>query len=228
MKKLIIGFLAVIGLSGCVTPIPLKEQIPSPEYKATQPVLISVVDKRNRVQEGKPANFVGVAHGAFGIPVDWNVDILLATEKDDKSLTLAQWLQKRLVKGLQEKGWSVKGVDLNSVPTSEQAEITLTQNQATQLLTLELQEWYFSINLNWVTAFNFDTDAHLYLFEKGQGQVYYKQTKERDVIDEQASESPQNNVLRAYRDQLQQLLSDPELKAAIIKAQTTATVSEAL
>ena len=37
----------------------------------------------------------------------------------------------------------------------------------------------------------------------------------QDVIDESASESAQNNVLRAYRDQLVQILNDDEVRAAL-------------
>lgn len=35
------------------------------------------------------------------------------------------------------------------------------------------------------------------------------------MIDEKASQSPQNNILQAYRDQLMEILSDPEVMEAL-------------
>ncbi len=216
-------FFAIFMLTGCVTPINLQEQTPSPEYQNQQPILISVIDNRKRVKEGKPENFIGRAHATFGIPVDWNVDTLLATEKDDKSLTLSQWLQKRIVLGLTDKGWQVKPADFDSLPSETMASDTLTEQTSQHLLVLDLQEWFFSINLNWVSSFNFDTEVNTYLFDKDKGLTHQTSLKERDVIDEKADESPQNNVLRAYRDQLLQILSDPELKAHILQNKPTVT-----
>ena len=37
--------------------------------------------------------------------------------------------------------------------------------------------WYFSINLNWVTAFNFDTDATIYVYEIADGKTLEKEIK---------------------------------------------------
>lgn len=213
-KSLAMAF-AIFILTGCVSPIPLHEQTPSPEYKNEQPILISVIDNRKKVKEGKPETFVGRAHATFGIPVDWSVEQILATDKGDKELTLTQWLQKRIVKGLTEKGWQVTPVNFKTVPTETIASYTLTEQESQQLLVLNLQEWFFSINLNWVSSFNFDTHVDTYLFDKEAGLTYQKTTQERDVIEEQGSESPQNNILRAYHDQLLQLLSDPALKAQI-------------
>ncbi|QSX30416.1 MULTISPECIES: hypothetical protein [Shewanella] len=219
MKHLLAAIMAITALSGCVSAIPIKEQVPTPEYVPSKSVIVAVVDERPQLAEGKPANFIGVAHGAFGIPVDWHVHQVLATEKTDKELTLAQWLENRIVNGLSSKGWQVKAVPFKALPTPVEASDVLKQNQASELMVLVLKDWYFSINLNWVSAFNFDTDTHLHVFEDGAGEVLYKQIKERDVIDEKASESPQNNVLRAYRDQLQQIFADPELRAIAIGEQ---------
>ncbi|PKG56634.1 hypothetical protein CXF83_18320 [Shewanella sp. Choline-02u-19] len=221
MYKILLVAFAILTLSGCVSPIALQEQTPTPEYNNAAPILISVIDNRKKVKEGKPETFVGRVHATFGIPVDWDVDTILATEKDDKSLTLSQWLQKRIVKGLTEKGWQVKPADFKTVPTETIASYTLTEQGSQHLLVLDLQEWFFSINLNWVSSFNFDTNVDTYLFDKDSGLTYQHNTQERDVIDEKADESPQNNVLRAYHDQLLQILSDPALKAQIQeKAQT--------
>ncbi|WP_299808407.1 hypothetical protein [uncultured Shewanella sp.] len=217
MYKVLVVICALLTLSGCVSPIALQEQTPTPEYQNKEPILISVIDNRKKVKEGKPETFIGRAHATFGIPVDWDVNAILATEKTDKSLTLSQWLQTRIVTGLTEKGWQVKAADFKTVPTETIASHTLTEQESQHLLVLDLQEWFFSINLNWVSSFNFDTDVDTYLFDKTRGLTYQKNTQERDVIEEEGSESPQNNVLRAYHDQLLQILSDPELKALILQ-----------
>ncbi|WP_394497127.1 hypothetical protein [Shewanella sp. ENK2] len=227
MFKFFLVFFTIVTLTGCVTPINLQEQSPSPEYQNQQPILISVIDNRKRVKEGKPETFIGRAHATFGIPVDWNVDALLATEKDDKSLTLGEWLQKRIVLGLTDKGWQVKPADLDAVPTETIASDVLVEQESQHLLVLDLQEWFFSINLNWVSSFNFDTEVNTYLFDKDQGLAHQANLKERDVIDEKADESPQNNVLRAYRDQLLQILSDPALKAQIQQSPNVITTDSA-
>ncbi|QQX81376.1 hypothetical protein JK628_05795 [Shewanella sp. KX20019] len=223
MYKILLVALAMLTLSGCVSPMALQEQTPTPEYNNDKPILISVIDNRVKVKEGKPETFIGRVHATFGIPVDWDVNTVLATEKDDKSLTLSQWLQNRIVKGLTEKGWQVKPADFKTVPTETIASYTLTEQDSQHLLVLDLQEWFFSINLNWVSSFNFDTNVDTYLFDKKQGLTYQKSTQERDVIEEEANESPQNNVLRAYHDQLLQILSDPALKAQIQQQSQTKT-----
>jgi hypothetical protein len=219
MKHLLLTLLAVTALSGCVSAIPIKEQVPTPEYVPAKSVIVAVVDERPQLAKGKPANFIGVVHGAFGIPADWHVYQVLATEKIDKELTLAQWLESRIVNGLSSQGWQVKAVPFKALPTPVEANEMLKQNQASKLMVLVLKDWYFSINLNWVSAFNFDTDTHLHVFDYDAGEVLYKQIKDRDVINENASESSQNNVLRAYRDQLQQIFADPELRAIAIGEQ---------
>ncbi|WP_444940550.1 hypothetical protein ACJJI3_18760 [Microbulbifer sp. ZKSA004] len=61
-----------------------------------------------------------------------------------------------------------------------------------------LNEWYFSVNLNWVSAFNFDTNTDILVYSLEEGRLLAKNIAERDVVDEQANESPQNNILRAY------------------------------
>ena len=59
--------------------MPLQDQAPSFTYTNEDGILITVIDERIRVKEGKPQNFVGIAHATFGIPVDWHVYQVLAT-----------------------------------------------------------------------------------------------------------------------------------------------------
>jgi len=217
-RLILLSLILSVCMAGCVTPMPMDDQIPAVNYRNDEKVLISVIDKRKRVQEGKPKNFVGIAHGAFGIPVDWHVRQVLATEEGDKGLALSSWLQLRIVNGLNHEGWQTKAIDLNSLPDVDEAQSWMKQEDATWMIALVLNEWYFSINLNWVTAFNFDTDTDVHVFHINSGEVLLKNIKERDVIDEKASESPQNNILRAYRAQLQQILNDRDLQNVLTRS----------
>lgn len=47
------------------------------------------------------------------------------------------------------------------------------------------------------------------------GKILEKKFKGRDIIDEKTDESPQNNILRAYRDQLQEILNDQMVVGAL-------------
>ncbi|MCW8832636.1 MAG: hypothetical protein OQK09_12950 [Colwellia sp.] len=213
--KILLSIIFAVALTGCVTPIPLAEQTPKIAYKAQEKVVISVVDNRKRIKEGKPKNYVGKAHASFGIPVDWHVNQVLATEDGDKDKNLSQFLEHRLTTGLSNSGWNVVSANLDTPVNENNAKDILTEHDAQKMLVLDLQEWYFSINLNWVTAFNFDTDTTIYVYEIADGKTLEKEIKERDVIEEKASESPQNNVLRAYRDQLIDIFNDEEVKKAL-------------
>ncbi|WP_163831728.1 hypothetical protein [Spartinivicinus ruber] len=218
MYRLAFVALALSILSGCVTPIPLNEQAPSVEYVTKDKVLIAVVDERKRVKKGKPKDFVGLAHASFGIPVDWHVKQVLATEKEDKERNLSEFLAHRVVTGLNNKGWASQAIALNSVPSAAEAKSLLSKDQANKLFVLLLNEWYFSINLNWVSSFNFDTDSNVYVYQYEQGKTLEKNFAGRDVIEEEAGDSPQNKVLQAYRDQLAEILSDKEVQAALTES----------
>jgi hypothetical protein len=220
MFKRFFFFVFSLCLTGCVTHIPLNEQVPVIEYKNNDRLIVSVVDDRQRIKDGKARDFIGVAHAAFGIPVDWHVKHVLAVEEGDKERDLSQWLQYRVVKGLENKGWNVIGLELESVPDKVQAKSILEDNNSVKFLLMQIKEWYFSINLNWVSAFNFDTDTNVIIYEINNGEILSKNFSGRDVIDEKASESPQNNILRAYRDQLVEILSDQEVKNSLVGENT--------
>ena len=215
MYKLILSILFCIYLTGCVTPLSLDEQTPKVNYVENEKVLIGIVDERKKVKAGKADTFVGVAHSSFGIPINWHVSDILSTEKLDKKKNLSNWLEYRIVTGLNSKGWHAESVYLNNNESESEINSILKENEAKTLIKLTLHEWYFSINLNWVTAFNFDTDTTFDIYHLENGAVLTKQFKERDVIEESANESPQNNVLRAYRDQLEQMFNDPQIKEAL-------------
>ena len=82
--KFFITIVFTVILSGCVSTIPLSEQLPSPSYMPENKILLSVIDNREKIKSGKPENFVGVVHGAFGVPFDWHVNLALSNETEDK------------------------------------------------------------------------------------------------------------------------------------------------
>lgn len=202
-------------VAGCVPHIPFEEQVPSVEYKNNDRLVVSVIDDRQRVKDGKPRNFIGIAHGTFGIPFDWDIAKVLSVEAGDKDRDLSQWLQYRVVKGLESRGWDVVDIDLEKNPKIDQVENLMIDNNCSKMLIFQIIEWYFSMNLNWVTAFNFDTNTNIIVYEIKNGKILSKNFSGRDVIDEKANESPQNNILRAYREQLIEILSDPEVKNSL-------------
>ena len=190
MGKLLGLAIVVLMSTGCATHIPLAEQVPPVGYALANPIMVSVVDERNRIKKGKPKTFNGVAHGAFGIPSDVDINIV-AVEEGDKDRDLAAFLSYRLVRGLEQKGWKVTELRPSSVPSKEEALVSLTEKGAESFLIFKLKEWYFSINLNWVTAFNFDSDMDVTVYRAGSGKVLEKNIAARDVIDVQASQSYQ-------------------------------------
>jgi hypothetical protein len=210
-----IAILLLVPAVGCVTPIAFEEQTPTLSYQVAGTTLVSVVDQRKRVAEGKPRNFIGVAHGSFGIPTSWHVNQVLKVEEGDKERDLAEFLRYRIVEGLKQNGWDAKPLEQLTPIDDDQARATLEEEDADTLLTLLINEWYFSLNLHWVSAFNFDTNTDVKVHKRGEDEVLSKNIAGRDVIDESASESPQNNILRAYRDQLIEILNDEEVVEAM-------------
>jgi len=216
----VIGKLLGLGIiilmsAGCVMHIPLAEQVPSVGYASSSPIALSIVDERNRVKKGKSKTFIGVAHGAFGIPSDLHIKPVVSVEEGDTERELAAFLSYRLARGLEQNGWKVTELSLSSVPSEEEALRWLTEKGDESLLLLKLKEWYFSINLNWVTAFNFDSNMDVTIYRAGKGKVLDKNIAARDVIDAQASQSYQNHILMAYRDRLAKILTDPEVRKAL-------------
>lgn len=217
MLRLLTTIFVIVSLTGCVTPMAFQEQLPDVAYTNNEGVVVSVIDERIRVKEGKPKDFIGIAHATFGIPVDWHVKQILATEEGDKERDLSGWLQHRIVKGLEQKGFRSASVELDDIPSVEEAKSLLLKNDASWLFVMVLNEWYFSINLNWVTAFNFDTDTDVHVFDAFTGELLSKKFKERDVVDEKADESHQNLIMAAYKAQLQQIFNDEEIRNIIGK-----------
>ena len=128
---------------------------------------------------------------------------------------LSEVLQSRIVYGLNLDGWDTIPYTSSTSPNVTNSKQQLLDSGADTLVTLVLNEWYFSINLNWVTAFNFDTDADIYVQSSDEETPFVNNVAERDVIDEEANDSPQNKILDAYRDQLIDIFDDSDIRAAI-------------
>jgi len=204
-------------LAGCVTPIPMAQEAPDLNYKVTRPVVVAVIDERGVLAEGKPPTFIGRAHGTFGIPTDMETYPWFVSDKAKKGQTLAQALEERIVIGLNDEGWQLTGANFNKPPTREEAVAILAARNAQRLLLLSVTDWFVSINLNWVTAFNFDWGYKLEVLDSQGNTVTSISDSGRDVVDAKASESPQNQIKMAYRDRLIKILERPDVRAALEK-----------
>ncbi len=211
----IILLSAAALLTGCVTPIPLAQEAPDLSYKATRPVVVTVVDERDVLAEGKPPTYIGRAHSVFGIPTDMQVYPWFVSDKAKKDQTLAQALQDRIVVGLSDEGWQMTAADYSKPPTRDEAVSLLTARGSDRLVVLSLTRWFVSINLNWVSAFNFDWGYKLEVLDSQGTSVASISDTGRDVVDEKADQSPQNMIKLAYRERLIKILERPEVQAAL-------------
>jgi hypothetical protein len=210
-----LALAASLLLGGCVTPIPLAQEAPDLSYKSSRPLVVAVLDERQYLAEGKPATFIGRAHTVFGIPSDMLVYPWFVSDKAKKDQTLAQALEDRVVVGLGDEGWALSGAALTAPPTAEQAAALLEQRKAQRLLSLALTDWFVSVNLNWVGAFNFDWGYRVEVFDDKGVVVTTFADSGRDVVDMKADESPQNMIKMAFRERLIKILERPELSSAL-------------
>lgn len=206
---------AEMMLAGCVTPLPMAKEAPDVNYKVTRPVVVSVVDERDILSEGKPPTFIGVAHSVFGIPMDMQAYPWFVSDEARKDQTLAQALEERIVVGLNDEGWQLTGAALTKPPTKDEAVSLMAARSAQRMLVLSLTRWYASINLNWVTAFNFDWGYRLEVYDPQGNAVANVADSGRDVVDMKADDSAQNRIKIAYRDRLIKILERPEVRAAL-------------
>jgi hypothetical protein len=177
--------------------------------------VVSVLDERQVLTEGKPATFIGRAHSLFGIPADMQVYPWFVSDKARKDQTLAQALEERIVVGLSDEGWQVTGAGSTARQAPDAAAAMLASRGAQRMVILSITQWFASINLNWVTAFNFDWGYRLEVLD-AQGHVVANIVDSgRDVVDEKADQSPQNMLKLAFRERLFKILERPELQAAL-------------
>lgn len=212
---LALNLAATALLAGCVTPLPIEKTAPDLSYKITRPVTITVIDSRDVLAEGKPATYVGKAHGVFGIPSDLQVYPVLTQDKAKKSQTLAQNLQERIAVGLNDEGWHMTPAELPKVPSKDEIGPLVAVDGIERVIVLTLKTWYFSLNLSLVSAFNFDWGYNLQILN-AQGETLANLSDNgRDVVDVKGSDSYGNQVNLAYRDRLIKIFERPEVNAAL-------------
>lgn len=214
-----------MSLTGCVTPIPLAQEAPDLSYKAPLPMVVAVIDERDVLTQGKPPTYIGRVHGAFGIPSDMQTYPWFVSDKSKKEQTLAQALEERIVIGLNDEGWQVVAAGIATGPTQNETAILLAEHNAHRALIISITQWFVSINLNWVTAFNFDWGYRLEVFDQQGIEIGSVQDSGRDVVDEEAKQSPQNTIKMAFRERLIRILEQPEVRSTLTKPSDFSTSS---
>ena len=207
--------LSGVFLTGCVTPISLEQESPDLSYKATSSMVIAVIDERDFLKDGKPPTYIGRAHGAFGIPSDMQAYPWFVSDKSKKKQTLAQALEERIVVGLNDEGWQLTAAGIATRPTQDEVVSLLITHNAERLFVLSITQWFVSINLNWVTAFNFDWGYWLDVFDVQGDIVTTIKDSGQDEVDEKANESYQNMIKLAYRERLIKIFEQPEVRTAL-------------
>ncbi|MEH6582035.1 MAG: hypothetical protein V7754_08870 [Halioglobus sp.] len=221
MRKIVLIALLSL-LAGCVTSIALQEQVPDVGYVPEGIIAIAVVDDRKRVKDGKPPTYVGKLWSSWmfiSTDIDMHVDRIFTTEAGDKDRTLAEVLQNRIVIGLQRDGWGAIPMDRSARPDMSDIQNLLSDAGAKVLVTLVLNEWDFSQKKDYWgwggLTYYFDTDVEVYVQAGGLGKLTHRRIAEREVIEPEADQSLQNELLKVYRNQLVQIFDDPEIRAAI-------------
>lgn len=210
-----LGLLAILSLTGCVTPIPVKDQAATASYIPVSPVVIAVIDERPELQQGKKTNYIGRAHITFGIPADIFVYPFLTEDKAYKEQSLAAALEERLVLGLNEHGWAASPAGFEFRRPTEDIVSLLGKNGSRRFLQLAIKSWEVSLNLNWVSAFNFDWGIEVEVIDESGQSIARYQDAGRDVVDEEADQSPANHVRLAFRERLIKILDDERLRLAM-------------
>ncbi len=208
--------LLTVVLGGCVTPIAVRDQAIAPTYASAGTLLVAVVDERDSVLKGaKPPTYIGRVHVSFGIPVDMKVYPWVIEDSAKKNQTLAQALEERIVVGMKERGWKVISADLNSAPSAEQVPQLLRERSADRLLVLRVTEWFVSVNLNWVGAFDFDWGVAVTVSGPSPNPLLSFKDAGKDEVELEAKQSPGNSVRLAYRARLTKIFERPDLQEAL-------------
>lgn len=213
MKGVLTGIVGLV-LSGCVSHLPLEAQSPDLSFLDEDTIVISVIDERSNNRDIAP-DVIGKAHGVFGIPSKMKTFPWFESDKENKDITLREALEDRIVFGLNDEGWKTLPAGLNQQPTRDEIIELLDGANAENLLLLVLNDWYVSINLNWVTAFNFDWGVTVNVFDDKANLLFSETSSGRDVVDAQASQSWPNMIRLAYRDRLVKILEEQSIEDAL-------------
>lgn len=204
---------AAMLVTACVTPRPMEMQTPTLAYKAPSKVLVGVVEARERVQGGKPGTFIGYFR-MYGAPTDLTVDILTLAEKS-KGKTASAYLGERVAAGLKAAGSDVVVVKADREVTDTEVDAILAANGGGVLLTIVDRDYHVDINGNWVGKFQFNTDFEVIVQKAGRGTVLRKRFAEKAAIQGKGEDSWANQVADATKAKLEQILTDPEVQAAL-------------
>ncbi len=200
-------------LAGCVTPLSASDQTPRVQYAATETTLVAVIDERVRTEEGRPENFAGFARN-YGIPMHWTVETLMLGAREDKGKTMAELLSARLVSGLSAQGANARSVVIASPLNDGEARALLERESASRLMTVQLKDWHFDLNINWVGRFQFNSDA-IVTVQTEAGTILTEQFAERQAIQAEGDQSWPNMILTAYRAKMEQILHDDDVRGAL-------------
>ncbi|HWX28834.1 MAG TPA: hypothetical protein VNZ53_15520 [Steroidobacteraceae bacterium] len=213
LRLVVLGLVSL--LTGCVAPIPIKDQAPKASYPATGRVALAIIDSRPSLREDKkPPTYIGRAHGVFGIPQDMQVYPWVAL-KEEKSLTLAQELEQRMADALQAMGATAVRLDAGAHQDADSAVRAAQAVAADRLLLITLDEWSVNVNLNWVGSFDFDWGYTVEVCDRAGTQLAKFKDSGQDVVKEQASDSPRNMITAAFRTRLEKLLERPEVRSGL-------------
>jgi len=164
---------------------------------------------------GLESDVIGKAHGVFGIPSSMKTYPWFESDKTKKDITLARALEDRIVFGLNDDGWNAVAADYSQLPSQESIRNDVQKVNAEHLILLILNDWFVRINLNWVSAFNFDWDVTLKIYDSHANLLMHQSTSGRDVVDEKASESPANHIRQAFRDRVEEIIDTREVRDAL-------------
>lgn len=215
---------ASLALAGCVTPMNALDQTPAPGYSPPDRTLVAVIDERIRTEEGRPEAFAGFAR-SYGVPFHWTVETLMLGSKADKSLTMAELLSARMASGLAAGGGDVRSVALQAPLDDAGARALLEREQAGRLMTVQLKDWHFDLNVMWVGRFQFNSDA-IVTVQNHAGTVLTERYAENQAIQAEGDESWPNMILAAYRAKMEQILKDDDLHNALTAPAPAAVAAE--
>ncbi|MCI4646247.1 MAG: hypothetical protein MRY64_15810 [Hyphomonadaceae bacterium] len=237
MIRYCLGLVACLMATACVTPITVEQQTPALDFGLAAPsttspvstsldaapaevaatdapkILVAVTDARLRTLEGKPENMIGYLR-VYGIPQNWTVKQL--GQKDlPNDATASDLLESRISLGLINAGLQAAAADVENIEDAGEIEALLEAEGGDRLLFLKLTDWHVDVNTSWVGRFQFNHDTDLAVLDAA-GVLVEKNFAEREAIQAEGDKSWMNMVLEAFRDQMQEMLSDEEVQAALV------------
>ena len=158
-----------------------------------------------------------------GIPSDMKVYPWYENESAKKGMTLAQSLEERLIFGLNEKGWTATSAAFSNYPDQQEVRDSLSAADARKLLLIVLDDWFVSVNLNWVGDTNFDWGATVRIFDSDAAVLLEQTSGARHVIPGDAGESYPNLIRRAFRDRFKEILETTEVRNVLLPGHSHST-----